>query len=125
MHRIRFSYRKSKPAPRKSASEEQGFKANARALPARLALPGYGIMPLDETSRIRMPVGHSIDGIKRFRLMRRPYAGSAESLRFILNVVTGLANTNSLWDHAKDAPKQLLTKLMGRLKAGLASVAWT
>ena len=78
-----------------------------------------------EVSRIRIPVEHAIGGIKRFRLMRGPYAGSAESLRFVLNAVTGLANTNSLWDHARDAPRPLLAKLMGRLKAGLAGIAWT
>ena len=50
MHLVRFSYRKSRPAPRKSASEEQGFKANAEALLARLALLGYLIMSLDEAS---------------------------------------------------------------------------
>ena len=50
MHRIRFSYRKSRPAPRKSASEEQGFKANAGALLARLVLLGYAIMAMDEAS---------------------------------------------------------------------------
>ena len=50
MHRIRFSYRKSRPAPRKYASEEQCFKANTGALLARLALLGYLIMSLDEAS---------------------------------------------------------------------------
>ena len=52
LHRIRFSYRKSRPAPEKSASEEEqkGFKANAGALLARLALLGYLILSLDEAS---------------------------------------------------------------------------
>ena len=78
-----------------------------------------------EVSRIRIPVEHAIGGIKRFRLMRGPYAGSAESLRFVLNAVTGLANTNSLWDRARDIPRPLLAKLIGRIKAGLAGIAWT
>ena len=52
MHLIRFSYRKSRPAPEKSASEEEqkGFKANAGALLARLALLGYLILSLNEAS---------------------------------------------------------------------------
>ena len=50
MHLIRFSYRKSRPAHEKSASEEQSFKANAGALLARLAVLGYLIMSLDEAS---------------------------------------------------------------------------
>ena len=51
---IRFSYRKSRPAPQKSASEEEqkGFKANAGALLARLAILGYLIVSLDEASCI-------------------------------------------------------------------------
>ena len=52
MHLVRFSYRKSRPAPRKSASEEEqkGFRANAGALLARLALLGYLIMSLNKAS---------------------------------------------------------------------------
>ena len=52
MHHMRFSYRKSRPAPHKSASEEEqkGFKERTGALLARLALLGYLILSLDEAS---------------------------------------------------------------------------
>ena len=50
VHLIRFSYRKSRPAPQKSASEEQGFKADTGALLARLAVLGYIIVSLGEAS---------------------------------------------------------------------------
>ncbi len=47
-----FSYRKSRPAPRKSASEEEqkGFKEKTGALLARLAVLGSVILALDEAS---------------------------------------------------------------------------
>ena len=52
MHRIRFSYRKSRPAPRKLASEEKqkSFKEETAALLARLAILGYVILALDEAA---------------------------------------------------------------------------
>ena len=50
--RVGFSYRKSRPAPRKSASEEEqkGFKEKTGALLARLAVLGSVILALDEAS---------------------------------------------------------------------------
>ena len=52
MRRARFSYPKSRPAPRKSASEgeQKGFKERTGALPAGLAVPGSLILALDEAS---------------------------------------------------------------------------
>ena len=52
MHRIRFSFRKSRPATRRAASEEEqnGFKAATAGLLGRLAVLGYAIMALDEAS---------------------------------------------------------------------------
>ena len=79
-----------------------------------------------EVSKKRIFVEHSMAKIKRFKLMRGPFVGTAEELRLVLNVVTGLANTNHLWDHTKDAPGMLLTKLTGMIKAGLAAkTVWT
>ena len=79
-----------------------------------------------EVSKKRIFVEHSMAKIKRFKLMRGPFVGTAEELRLVLNVVTGLANTNHLWDHTKDAPGMLLTKLIGMIKAGLAAkTVWT
>ena len=77
-------------------------------------------------SKKRIFMEHSMAKIKRFKLMRGPFVGTAEELRLVLNVVTGLANTNHLWDHTKDAPGMLLTKLTGMIKAGLAAkTVWT
>ena len=79
-----------------------------------------------EVSKKRIFVEHSMAKIKRFKLMRGPFVGTAEELRLVLNVVTGLANTNHLWDHTKDAPGMLLAKLTGMIKAGLAvKTVWT
>ena len=52
MRRMRFSYRKSRPAPRKSASEgeQKAFKERTGALLARLAALGSVILALDEAS---------------------------------------------------------------------------
>ncbi len=52
IRRVGFSYRKSRPAPRKSASEEEqkGFKEKTGALLARLAVLGSVILALDEAS---------------------------------------------------------------------------
>lgn len=52
MHRMGFSLRKSRPATRKAASEEEqkSFKAATAGLLARLAVLGYVIMALDEAS---------------------------------------------------------------------------
>ena len=64
--------------------------------------------------------------IKRFKLMRGPFIGTGEDLRRALNVVTGLANTNHLWDHTKDAPGEMLAKLTGMIRARLAAkTVWT
>ena len=71
--------------------------------------------------KIRICVEHCMAGIKRFKLVRGPFVGTAEELRRILNVVTGLADTNHLWDHTKDTPGMLLTRLTGKIKAGLAA----
>ena len=77
-------------------------------------------------SGIRIFVEHGMAKIKRFRLMRGPFVGTAEELRRVLNVVTGLANTNHLWDHTKDAPGMMLAKLTDLIKAGLAArTVWT
>ncbi len=52
MHRMGFSFRKSRPATRKAASEEEqkSFKAKTAGLLGRLAVLGYVIMALDEAS---------------------------------------------------------------------------
>ena len=77
-------------------------------------------------SKIRIYVEHSMAMIKRYKLMRGPFVGTAEELRRILNVVTGLANTNHLWDHMKDAPGMLLAKLTDKIDAKLAAkMVWT
>ena len=54
MHRMRFSFRKSRPATRKAASEEEqeSFKAKTAGLLGRLAVLGYVIMALDEASSL-------------------------------------------------------------------------
>ena len=77
-------------------------------------------------SGIRIFVEHGMAKIKRFRLMRGPFVGTAEELRRVLNVVTGLANTNHMWDHVKDAPGMMLAKLTGMIDAKLAAkTVWT
>ena len=52
MRRARFSYRKSRPAPRKSASkkEQKGFKEMTGALLAGLNVRGFLVLALDEAS---------------------------------------------------------------------------
>ena len=72
-------------------------------------------------SKIRIFVEHGMAKIKRFKLVWGPFVGTGEDLRRVLNVVTGLANTNHLWDHIKDAPSEMLAKLTGMIKAGLAA----
>ena len=77
-------------------------------------------------SGIRIFVEHGMAKIKRFRLMRGPFVGTAEELRRVMNVVTGLANTNHMWDHVKDAPGMMLAKLTGMIDAKLAAkTVWT
>ena len=52
MRRARFSFRKSRPAPRKSASEEEQkeFKKETAAQILGPAIPGYVIVALDEAA---------------------------------------------------------------------------
>ena len=52
MHRMGFSFRKSRPATRRAASEgeQESFKAKTAGLLGRLAVLGYVIMALDEAS---------------------------------------------------------------------------
>ena len=79
-----------------------------------------------QVSKIRIFVEHGMAKIKRFKLMRGPFIGTGEDLRRALNVVTGLANTNHLWDHTKDAPGEMLAKLTGMIRARLAAkTVWT
>ncbi len=59
--------------------------------------------------------------MKRYRLLRGPYAGTAQDLGRDMNVIAGLSNINELWDHENDRPGPLLAKLMPKIEARLAS----
>ena len=74
-----------------------------------------------EVSRIRMPVEWAMGDMKRYRILRGPYAGTAQDLGRDMNVIAGLSNINELWDHENDRPGPLLAKLIPKIEAGLAS----
>ena len=73
-----------------------------------------------EVSRIRMPVEWAMGDMKRYRILRGPYAGTAQDLGRDMNVIAGLSNINELWDHENDRPGPLLAKLIPKIEAGLA-----
>lgn len=72
-------------------------------------------------SRIRIPVEWAMGDMKRYRLLRGPYAWTARDLDRDMNIIAGLSNTNELWDHENDRPGPLLAKLASRMEARLAS----
>ena len=72
-------------------------------------------------SRIRIPVEWAMGDMKRYRLLRGPYAGTARDLDRDMNIIAGLSNINELWDHKNDRPGPLLAKLASKREAGLAS----
>ena len=74
-----------------------------------------------EVSRIRMPVEWAMGDMKRYRILRGPYAGTAQDLGRDMNVIAGLSNINELWDHENDMPGPLLARLIPKIEAGLAS----
>ena len=73
-----------------------------------------------EISRIRIPVEWAMGDMKRYRILRGPYAGTAQDLGRDMNVIAGLSNINELWDHENDMPGPLLAKLIPKIEAGLA-----
>ena len=72
-------------------------------------------------SRIRIPVEWAMGDMKRYRILRGPYAGTAQDLGRDMNIIAGLSNINELWDHKNDRPGPLLAKLIPKIEAKLAS----
>ena len=63
-------------------------------------------------SKKRIHVERAMWFMKRFRLLRHVYIGTAWGLERDMNVIAGLANMNTLWDHENDEPGPLLAKLL-------------
>ncbi len=63
-------------------------------------------------SKKRIHVERAMWFMKRFKLLRHVYIGTAWGLERDMNVIAGLANMNTLWDHENDEPGPLLAKLL-------------
>ena len=104
---------------------EQGTKRlrkdNPKYEPKHGGLSEAQVKRNKEVSRIRIPVEWAMGDMKRYRLLRGPYAGTAQDLGRDMNVIAGLSNINELWDHENDRPGPLLAKLMPKIEARLAS----
>ena len=72
-------------------------------------------------SRIRIPVEWAMGDMKRYRLLRGPYVGTARDMDRDMNIIAGISNINELWDHKNDRPGPLLAKLMPKIGAKLTA----
>ena len=67
-----------------------------------------------EISSVRIVVEHSIGMLKRYRIITRPYCGTAEELNDEINIISGLVNLAIDWDRIKSENKLLMQELARR-----------
>jgi hypothetical protein len=100
---------------RRLRKDSPGYK------PVRGGLSKEQVKRNKEASRIRIPVECAMGDMKRYRLLRGPYAGTTRDLDRDMNIIAGLSNINELWDHKNDRPGPLLIKLAAKMEAGLTT----
>ena len=101
--------------------EKRLRKDNPDYEPKRGGLNGARVKRNREVSRTKIPAEWAMGDMKRYRLLRGPYAGTARDLGRDMNIIAGLSNINELWDHGNDGPGPLLAKLIPKIEARLAS----